>query len=342
MSCQMVLALTVLALLSVTFVECCGELCDIIGNLTKEDEVANGGTDSLMLLQTKASVNTRGRQRSTLAGRTMSLLGAKQHANSMPQVAWRAFEKVANAELEKLQKGAVDGAHPTEWQKHGVFQAVDVSLPLPLPIITRPSGTGGGQGDKNIVGLQQMSENGRHCLVYGLGIAGDSAFEQEMALNGCEVHAFDCTVKPDSEVVTNKKFTFHHWCIGQKSNVSLADNNYFTGDQEFQFKSLPDTMRELGHSNIDLLKFDIEGFEWQLFATEILPSQNLPEQLSFELHTQQANPRFVPMDNVKSKDFVAVNKLFLNLYNMGYRVVSKEINNDDPACAEFVLINVHE
>merc|ERR1719277_1594134 len=100
-------------------------------------------------------------------------------------------------------------------------------------------------------------------------------------------------------------------------------------------------MTELGHTYLDVLKFDIEGFEWKLFETEILPSKRLPEQISFELHTQKASPYFVPQENVADKDFVAVNQLFLSLYQLGYRVSSKEVNNGDPACAEFVMVNVN-
>merc|ERR1719174_520251 len=106
---------------------------------------------------------------------------------------------------------------------------------------------------------------------------------------GCETHAFDCTLQPGARSVTGKKFQFHNWCIGDNQNVSIPESHYVKTDEaNLKFKTLTETMRELGHTYIDLLKFDIEGFEWQLFQTEILPSKNPPEQLSFELHTQKA------------------------------------------------------
>mmetsp|Transcript_83306 Transcript_83306/g.212121 ORF Transcript_83306/g.212121 Transcript_83306/m.212121 type:complete len:111 (-) Transcript_83306:138-470(-) len=99
-------------------------------------------------------------------------------------------------------------------------------------------------------------------------------------------------------------------------------------------------MAELGHENIDLLKFDIEGFEWGLFEQDFYGSTVRPMQMSFELHTQSSNPRYVPRVPVAGRGYASVNTLFSKLYGFGYRVVSKELNDADPACAEFVLLNV--
>mmetsp|Transcript_128503 Transcript_128503/g.410939 ORF Transcript_128503/g.410939 Transcript_128503/m.410939 type:complete len:111 (-) Transcript_128503:302-634(-) len=99
-------------------------------------------------------------------------------------------------------------------------------------------------------------------------------------------------------------------------------------------------MAELGHENVDLLKFDIEGFEWGLFEQDFYGCSVRPMQLSFELHTEKANPVCVPKTAVAGRGFAAVNKLFSKLYGFGYRVVSKELNDGDHACAEFVWLNV--
>jgi len=242
-----------------------------------------------------------------------------------------------------LEEGSAEDAKPEDSQKSGsVFEAVEVSLPLEPPILKHPRDTGEGQGDKNIVGLSELTTGGRSCIVYGIGIADDSNFEQQMQTHGCETHAFDCAVDAKSAVVAGQSFKFHPWCIGQPGNVSFEGNLYVKGDEKkLKFKSLSETMAELGHSHIDLLKFDIEGFEWPLFHTQLLTSSNLPEQLSFELHTQKANPAYVPPANVKDKGYVEVNRLFKSLYDKGYRVTSKELNSGDPACAEFVAINVN-
>jgi hypothetical protein len=268
---------------------------------------------------------------------------AKVHHDSMPLAAWRAFEAVADSKRELLEKGSEEAAQPWLPEARGsVFEAVEVSLPLEPPVLKHSRSTGSGQGDKNIVGLGQLTRDGRRCVVYGMGIADDSSFEQQMQQLGCETHAFDCTVSPSSPAIVGKSFHFHNWCIGHQGGISFADNKYVHDNKDaLQFKSLPDTMKMLNHTHIDLLKFDIEGFEWQLFQSQILTSDNPPEQLSFELHTQKANPAYVPHGNVHDKGYVEVNRLFRSLYDLGYRVTSKELNSGDPACAEFVAVRVN-
>merc|ERR1712039_719537 len=87
------------------------------------------------------------------------------------------------------------------------FEAVQLSLPLAPPIIKHDPAVGDGEGDKNIVGLQLLGKGKKRCVVYGMGIAWESNFEQQMAREGCETHAFDCTVDPASPVVAGKSFT---------------------------------------------------------------------------------------------------------------------------------------
>ncbi len=139
---------------------------------------------------------------------------------------------------------------------------------------------------------------------------------------------------------------FYPWCVGQKK--PFEGNTYTAGHREdaFIFKSLREIMMELGHARLDILKMDIEGFEWTVLEQEVLPlamttpPQAAPLQLLFELHTEGANPRFVPQGVVKGRGRAAVNALFLSLLEAGYRVVSKEINGGDLACAEFSLVKL--
>merc|ERR1719272_1024046 len=189
-----------------------------------------------------------------------------------------------------------------------------------------------------------MKQNG--CVVYSLGIAGNSAFEEIMATKiGCDVHAFDCTINNQAASVKGKHFHFHEWCIGSNKEVDMGglNDNYLKGEKKTEtliFKSLSDSMKELGHSQMDLLKFDIEGFEWQLFTEELLKGKVLPKQISFEMHTQGAKDWSVPVSNTKGRSNHEVNNAFLALHKLGYRVVSKERNRHDHACAEFVMVLV--
>jgi hypothetical protein len=234
------------------------------------------------------------------------------------------------------------------------FEAVQVELHLPVPLIDHIPVEGGAHekglfGGKNLVGMADMKKKG--CVVYSLGVAGDSTFEQNMnSTIGCEVHAFDCTINANAKSVKGKSFQFHEWCIGNSKDTEEKDidmsgleGNYLKGDnvgKQLVFKTLGQSMKELGHSSMDLLKFDIEGFEWQLFENELLKGSVKPKQISFELHTDGAKPWAVPKGNSDGKKNHEVNKLFLGLHKLGYRVVSKEVNLHDKACAEFVMVLV--
>jgi hypothetical protein len=271
----------------------------------------------------------------------------------LPATILQAISDNARQQRLKLLFGSEQGASPQNAKAEGkasVFEAVSVALPLAPPILDHTPISDSNdhvnfeEVPKNIAATQELTKLGKKCVVYGLGIATNSEFESKMANLGCETHAFDCSISSKSPAVFKKPFTFHHWCIGKKDKVSFKGNWYVennAGNQDdMQFKSLSETMELLGHDHISLLKFDIEGFEWGLFENEILKSHQLPEQLAFELHTAGANPTYVPKENTEGKDYVAVNRLFLKLFDKGYRVISKEVNSGDHACAEFVLMNV--
>merc|ERR1712014_107488 len=124
----------------------------------------------------------------------------------------------------------------------------------------------------------------------------------------------------------------------------MGGNNYLRGRSadSLSFKTMSQTMQLLGHDSVDVLKFDIEGFEWKLFQSEIFGLKSLPKQLAFELHTEGSKPIAVPPHLVQGKGYVEVNRLFVALHDLGYRVVSREMNEVDEKCAEFVLVNVNE
>ena len=64
----------------------------------------------------------------------------------------------------------------------------------------------------------------------------------------------------------------------------------------------------------------------------------LPKQLLFELHAEHAHPQAVPVSVVRGKNKTAVQALFLGLHDLGYRLISKEVNHGDCACAEFSML----
>jgi hypothetical protein len=147
---------------------------------------------------------------------------------------------------------------------------------------------------------------------------------------------------------------YHPWCLGdlstdeQQSSNDTATNAdrkkaYDAGAVDTANTFTLDTvMTNLGHKSdeedtgggVNLLKLDIEGYEWQLFGMlldeSITDPATLPMQISFELHTEAGGENTFPLT-------LSLHALFARLWKLGYRVVFKEVNGGDTACAEFVV-----
>lgn len=219
-----------------------------------------------------------------------------------------------------------------------VFDNIEPFLTAPPNFIRHAKSS---EGMKTMLNPEIMFSNlTSPCIVYGLGIAGDSSFEEALTTY-CEVHAFDCTISSDAPSVFGKPFKFHQICLGSKTNIN--ESTYFRREagEVVVFQSLEETMNQLGHKKVDVLKFDIEGSEWNLFNTILkTPPSHLPEQIFFELHTEGANRHYVPASTVHGQKRPEVNNLFLSLLDIGYWVFSKIINAGDSACAEFSLVKL--
>lgn len=220
---------------------------------------------------------------------------------------------------------------------------------------------GDGQDDKATLNMTLLYDHDE-CVVFAAGISYyynlDTYFEKEMAKQ-CRVFAFDCTVRDKDGKMSADNVDFSPICIGNPASnagnfgeiyMSQAKDEFGvdgnSAEPVFQFKSLLQLSSERHLDRIDLLKFDIEGHEWDFFSS-VLPElwkfneALLPGQISFELHTKWANPFFVPQDLVKDKGRDEVNDLFSQLKNMGYYVISKDINHGDAACSEFVVARLN-
>ena len=184
-------------------------------------------------------------------------------------------------------------------------------------------------------------------------------FEASLVKQGCTVHAFDCTTRDVDNRMARAGVIFEPICIGESSDLpgqiyqdhlssvtaaSNADthNAFVSSSQDPVFMPLNDVLDSHGHSHLDLLKMDIEGHEWRIFEHEIIGSgsqrlDSLPYEISFELHTEMANKACVSEALVKGKNKREVNELFIKLWKLGYRVISKVLNSGDPACCEFVV-----
>lgn len=180
---------------------------------------------------------------------------------------------------------------------------------------------------RNGVIYPELILRSKKCVVYSAGVS-NFEFETYMA-NVCEVHFFDCT----KTKLNHENIIFHNQCIGQveiDKATLIPEKPHFYGPS-YNFNS---TMSMLGHIYVDFLKLDTKGSEWQIIE-DLLNGFHRPRQLLFRLHTycSKISKEFI---SDKTKD--AVNQLFVQLYQEGYRLVGKNVDLSDQCSAVFYMI----
>lgn len=182
------------------------------------------------------------------------------------------------------------------------------------------------------------------CVVYSIG--GNNQWEFELDVltkTPCEVHTFDCTgpierfKKPE-----HNRLHFHHVCLGQRNKPGPEAE---TPKGSGEFWTLEKMQTSLNHSQIDLFKADIEGYEWGMFeswptlththaSTTVLPMQVLVE-VHYRTHmTELALSR---NDFKFSTDMINLQSHFLK---MGYAVVARDDNRECAHCTELTLVRI--
>ena len=160
-----------------------------------------------------------------------------------------------------------------------------------------------GDGGKWICDPHRL-KNGKRCLVYSVGSNGDFSFEEAVKRDigeHCEVHTFDFGDYVEASKASGTNY--HQWGFADKS---------YTDEQQRTFKTMEETVQELGHVGgiIDIFKIDCEGCEWAT-APSWTDANVVIQQISVELH-----------GNVGSQ----ITDFFRRLYQHGYVAFHKEAN----------------
>ena len=180
--------------------------------------------------------------------------------------------------------------------------------------------------NKVICGLSRLQDP---CVIYSLGSNANFDFEEAVSKQTlCEIHTFDCTVSEDRiPAILPARVTYHSICLGSDEDVTS------------QYRSLGSLMREFGHSRVDLLKMDIEGFEFRVVEAmygSFLKNggKNLPHQIAFEQHffTGDGLAWSNQVPGLSSGDMAV---LWVDLTDMGYIHAGRKDNDRSPVCAEF-------
>ncbi len=128
-----------------------------------------------------------------------------------------------------------------------------------------------------------------NCIVYSLGSRKDFSFEIDVvAKMKCKVHTFDCTVGDVRADELPHGVTFHPWCIGSEDALKpFVSDLYDSAGAVAQYYTMSTIMRMLGHSYVDVLKMDIERFEFDVLKSLACPG--CFGQAAIEFHLQNIN-----------------------------------------------------
>ncbi|KAJ7058195.1 methyltransferase domain-containing protein [Mycena amicta] len=142
-----------------------------------------------------------------------------------------------------------------------------------------------GDGGKWVCGASRV-EKKRDCVVYSVGINYESSFEAELLNNTehCQIWGYDFTVNafgPQIPPSAASRTHFHPFGLAGKDNHGPE-----ASPKMYTLESL---MKMNGHTHIDILKIDIERWEFETLSALIKPylanGRPLPfGQLQLEIH----------------------------------------------------------
>jgi FkbM family methyltransferase len=147
---------------------------------------------------------------------------------------------------------------------------------------------------------------GPHSVVYSGGAGNDVSFEVELARQyGCEVHLFDPSETGRrtalAQGAASAGIEYHALGLAGKPGargfrrpIDSREGSYTMCAGEGVETSFPCTcvgafMRERGHRRVDLLKLDIEGFEFEVIASLLAERLNVG-QICVEFHHRAPFP----------------------------------------------------
>jgi hypothetical protein len=200
-----------------------------------------------------------------------------------------------------IKDKTADVKHSNFWNAQNFQEEFHCAYAQRLPT------AGGGDGPKWVCDPHRF-RNKKDCLVYSIGSNGKAEFERGVKDDigdHCEIHTFDFNNYNRRNGHFDKALeglaTFHHWGLGTEDQAR---------NRPQMFKTLSQTMQELGHTNrtIDLFKIDCECCEWFTFRTWL---KHDLRQILVETHN-------APMPN--ARDF------FYALHDAGYVIFNKEAN----------------
>ncbi|KAJ7212193.1 methyltransferase domain-containing protein [Mycena pura] len=142
-----------------------------------------------------------------------------------------------------------------------------------------------GDGGKWVCGISRV-ETKPDCIVYSFGINHESSFEAEILANTehCEIWGYDFSVKSFGPEIPRSQAHRTHF-----RRYGLAGTDKHGPDDKDKMYTLESLMKLNSHTHIDILKIDIERWEFETLTALIKPyltsKKPLPfGQLQLEIH----------------------------------------------------------
>ncbi|TFK19556.1 hypothetical protein FA15DRAFT_759963 [Coprinopsis marcescibilis] len=142
-----------------------------------------------------------------------------------------------------------------------------------------------GDGGKWVCGLSRVAEE-PNCIVYSFGVNYESSFEAEVlkSTKYCQIWGYDFSVSTFGPEIPEALSNRTHFRA-----VGLAGENTYGPEDDPPMYTLETLMHNNGHSHIDILKIDIEKWEFETLSAFIRPyissGRPLPfGQLQLEIH----------------------------------------------------------
>lgn len=157
----------------------------------------------------------------------------------------------------------------------------------------------------------------RQCIVYSMGSQNKFDFEKRVREvgPGCEIHTFDPTTRETGD--GQRYYDAYHGdygFAGEDADAVSTSFFRFPWSSQFSVKSLATIMKELGHTYVDYLKLDVEGFEWE-FLDKVDWRTTHVGQILMELH---------PGKQSRNPTASQLNEIFNKLENAGFFLISLE------------------
>ena len=230
-------------------------------------------------------------------------------------------------------------AEPEKFAKYNLFDPF-VSCPQGEPLQRMGGRTDDPQFDQDGGKWLCMGLLTPPCTIFSLGSQGDFTFEESMLNNTeCIIHTFDCTYAGRS---IHPRHQYHQLCLGSPEKA----------EKDPKFISLEGAIAQNKIDKINLLKIDIEGFEYDVLSVWRQMEAALPEMVAIEIHHSEVvywgttwnkaddfSNLLWPMHNPTQSD---LSLFFSHLGGLGYGIVSREDNPLGSCCSEFTLLRVGE